>query len=64
MNVPLGLALTNFIVETGIPTIAHHHDFYWERDRFAVNAIGDFLGTAFPPTLPTIQHVTINSFAQ
>jgi glycosyltransferase involved in cell wall biosynthesis len=64
MNVPLGLALTNFIAETGIPTIAHHHDFYWERDRFAVNAIGDFLGTAFPPTLPSIQHVTINSFAQ
>lgn len=64
MNVPLGLALTNFIAETGIPTIAHHHDFYWERDRFAVNAIGDFLGAAFPPTLPSIQHVTINSFAQ
>ena len=64
MNVPLGLALTNFIAETGIPTIAHHHDFYWERDRFSVNAIGDFLGTAFPPTLPSIQHVTINSFAQ
>lgn len=64
MNVPLGLALTNFIAETGIPTIAHHHDFYWERDRFAVNAIGDFLGMAFPPVLPSIQHVTINSFAQ
>lgn len=64
MNVPLGLALTNFIAETGIPTIAHHHDFYWERDRFAVNAIGDFLGMAFPPVLPSIEHVTINSFAQ
>jgi glycosyltransferase involved in cell wall biosynthesis len=64
MNVPLGLALTNFIAETGIPTIAHHHDFYWERDRFAVNAIGDYLRMAFPPTLPSIQHVTINSFAQ
>jgi len=64
MNVPLGLALTNFIAETGIPTIAHHHDFYWERDRFAINAIGDYLRMAFPPTLPTVQHVTINSFAQ
>ena len=64
MNVPLGLALTHFIAETGFPTIAHHHDFYWERDRFSVNAVGDLLGMAFPPALPSIQHVTINSFAQ
>lgn len=63
MNVPLGLAITNFIAETGFPTIAHHHDFYWERDRFSVNAVGDLLGMAFPPSLPSIQHVTINSFA-
>src|SRR5438046_652969 len=33
MHVPLGLALTEVISETGLPTIAHHHDFYWERDR-------------------------------
>jgi len=64
MHVPLGVALTHFIAETGMPTIAHHHDFYWERSRFAVNAIGDILSMAFPPSLPTIQHVTINSFAQ
>lgn len=64
MNIPLGVALTNFIAETGFPTIAHHHDFYWERDRFAVNAVGDFLSMAFPPDLPSIQHATINSFAQ
>lgn len=56
--------LTNFIAETGFHTIAHHHDFFWERDRFAVNAVGDLLGMAFPPALPFIQHVTINSFAQ
>ncbi len=64
MNVPLGLALTNFIAETGFPTIAHHHDFYWERDRFSVNGIGDILSMAFPPNLPSVQHATINSFAQ
>ena len=64
MNVPLGLALTTFIAETGFPTIAHHHDFYWERDRFSVNAIGDFLLSSFPPVLPSIQHATINSIAQ
>jgi glycosyltransferase involved in cell wall biosynthesis len=64
MNLPLGVALTHFIAETGIPTIAHHHDFYWERDRFLVNCVGDILSMAFPPSLPGIQHVTINSFAQ
>ena len=64
MNVPLGVALTHFIAETGFPTIAHHHDFYWERDRFSVSAVTDLLWMAFPPALPQIQNVTINSFAQ
>jgi len=64
MHIPLGVALTHFIAETGIATIAHHHDFYWERARFSVSAVDDFLNMAFPPTLPSIEHVTINSFAQ
>lgn len=64
MNIPLGIALTNFIAETGFPTIAHHHDFYWERDRFSVSAVTDMLWMSFPPALPQIQNVTINSFAQ
>jgi len=63
MNVPLGLALTEFIVETGIRTIAHHHDFYWERTRYSVSAAGDYLRAAFPPNLPSVCHVVINSFA-
>ncbi len=64
VHIPLGVALAQFIAETAMPTIAHHHDFWWERTRFSVNAVGDFLEMAFPPTLPAIQHVTINSFAQ
>ena len=63
MNIPLGIALTEFIAETSIQTIAHHHDFYWERDRFMVNAVSDYLRMAFPPVLPTIEHVVINSVA-
>lgn len=61
MNVPLGLAVTELIAETGIPTIGHHHDFAWERERFAVSAADDFLRAAFPPVLPSIRHVVINS---
>ena len=64
MHLPLGIALTEIIAETQIPTIAHHHDFYWERTRFMVNSVGDYLRMAFPPNLPNIEHVVINSPAQ
>jgi mannosylglucosylglycerate synthase len=64
MQLPLGLALTEAIAETQIPVIAHHHDFYWERVRYSINAVGDYLRMAFPPNLPNIQHIVINSDAQ
>jgi len=64
MNVPLGLALAETISETRMPTIAHHHDFFWERNRFAVNAVGEYLSMAFPADLPHVRHVVINSPAQ
>jgi len=64
MNIPLGLAITEFIAETGMPTIAHHHDFAWERQRFSVNCITDYLSLAFPPRLHSINHVVINSEAR
>ena len=64
MHVPLGLALARLIEETGVPTIGHHHDFYWERQRFRLNCIPKLLLETFPPDLPSIRHVTINSLAQ
>jgi glycosyltransferase involved in cell wall biosynthesis len=63
LNIPLGLALTEVLVETGMPAIAHHHDFFWERTHFLTNAAWDYLNTAFPPHIPTIHHVVINSSA-
>ncbi|MGD8250864.1 MAG: glycosyltransferase family 4 protein [Desulfobacterales bacterium] len=63
INIPLGIAITEIIAETGMPTVAHHHDFYWERDRFMVNAVTDYLSMAFPPNLPSVKHVVINTFA-
>ncbi len=63
MNIPLGLAITEFIAETCIPTICHHHDFSWERPRFLVSSCKDYLNMAFPPHLPSIRHVVINSLA-
>lgn len=64
MHVPLGLALTETIAETQVPTICHHHDFYWERVRFSLNAVNDYLRMAFPPNLSIMKHVVINSEAQ
>jgi len=64
MHIPLGLALTEVMAETGIPTIAHHHDFAWERERFVVSAVNDYLRAAFPGAMPAVQHVVINSMAQ
>ena len=64
LNVSLALAITEVIAETGIPTIAHHHDFFWERKRFLRNCVWDYLNCAYPPHLGPIQHVVINSSAQ
>ncbi|MBL9127201.1 MAG: glycosyltransferase family 4 protein [Verrucomicrobiales bacterium] len=64
MHVPLGLATTELIAETRIPVIAHHHDFAWERERFALNGVNDYLQAAFPPALHGMEHVVINSMAQ
>ncbi|MFH0919874.1 MAG: glycosyltransferase family 4 protein [Fibrobacterota bacterium] len=63
LHIPLGLALTEIIAETGLKTIAHHHDFFWERTRFQHNCIWDYLHMAFPPCFPSIRHVVINSTA-
>jgi glycosyltransferase involved in cell wall biosynthesis len=64
MNIPLGLALAELIAETGIPAIGHHHDFYWERERFMVNGVNDYINMAFPPSLNSMTHVVINSEAR
>lgn len=64
VHVPLGLAMTEVIAETGLPTIAHHHDFSWERERFSLNCVNDYLSAAFPPSIPHTEHVVINSMAQ
>ncbi len=63
MNVPLGLALIQIVQQTDIQCILHHHDFIWERERFYLNSIDDFLAAAFPPSFDHLQHVVINNQA-
>jgi glycosyltransferase involved in cell wall biosynthesis len=62
MHLPLGLAITRLAAETGMPVLAHHHDLPWERQRFLRNAAVDIISAAFPPALPNVHHVCINSF--
>jgi len=64
MNVPLTMGLTELLAETGIPSVAHHHDFSWERARYNRNNASEILAGYYPPPLPTLDHVVINSAAQ
>jgi len=61
LNLPLGIALAELISEISMPAVAHHHDFFWERQHFMTNAVWDYLNMAFPPHLPSIHHAVINS---
>jgi glycosyltransferase involved in cell wall biosynthesis len=63
MNIPLGWAITELVAERGMPAVAHHHDFSWERKRFLINAVQDHLQCSFPPNLRSMRHVVINSEA-
>jgi len=64
MQLPLGVALTRFITESGIPAVAHHHDFSWERERFSQCAVPEILERDFPPVAPNLAHVVINHDAK
>ena len=63
MQLPLGLALRRLVEELRLPAIGHHHDYWWERERFATCVVPDILESAFPPDLPWVRHVSINSLA-
>ncbi len=63
INIPLGVAVVEAFMEMDVGCIAHHHDFYWERERFMLNAVDDYLRAAFPPPLSQMQHVAISTNA-
>ncbi|HEX5039780.1 MAG TPA: glycosyltransferase family 4 protein [Candidatus Limnocylindria bacterium] len=63
MQLPLAVALRRLVRERELPTIGHHHDYWWERERFATCVVPEVLDAAFPPNLPWVRHVSINSLA-
>ena len=65
-HIASALAFYNTIQKTAIPTLATHHDFYWERDDFkkpCCNEIQEFLQKYVPPVLPSLKHAVISSRA-
>jgi len=66
-NIPGMLALSQVLRETGIPTICHNHDFWWE-DSGEVYPTCDEIVALYeqhaPPKLDSIEHVVINRLAQ
>ncbi len=64
MHLALGMAVSWYLARTGLPAIGHHHDFYWERERFSRPLFPDLLEAYFPPALPNLKHVVINRAAQ
>ena len=41
MHLPLGLALRRLVERRGMAAIGHHHDYWWERERFATCVVPD-----------------------
>lgn len=66
-NPPLAIAMARVMREYKLPTVAHHHDFYWERyENIALTCSPaiDLADKYLPPRDSTIKHVVINSLTQ
>lgn len=66
-SIPIALGLYDAICETGIKAVNHHHDFYWERSRYAnptTPFVRDSLERLFPPKGQVMKHIVINSLAK
>jgi glycosyltransferase involved in cell wall biosynthesis len=66
-NIPATLALYQAIKTVQIPTLAVHHDYYWENGRY-VNPTNSYIKDIFtknyPPKSQWFVHACINSLAQ
>lgn len=66
-GLPAGIGFADAVKKTGIKCVTHHHDFYWEREKYdnpTCGFIGEWLEEYFPPNMGNISHVVINKIAQ
>ena len=66
VNLPASLGILRAVESLGLPVIAHHHDFWWERDVYSPTCpeIEALVVEVFPPAYPEAVHVVINSLAR
>jgi glycosyltransferase involved in cell wall biosynthesis len=66
-NLPGMLALNEAIEETGIKTVCHNHDFWWEDSGEVYptcDEVIQFYEQYAPPVFPNVSHIVINRIAQ
>ena len=66
-SLPAAIGFFNSIIKTGTKCISHHHDFYWERERYArptCSYVKNILNNVHPPESNLIKHVVINLIAK
>lgn len=66
-NLAAAIAIAEYARRKDIKLIGHHHDFYWERERYSkpqIEFVRKILNEYFPPKDKNFLHITINSLAQ
>jgi glycosyltransferase involved in cell wall biosynthesis len=66
-NPPVAIALARVMRKLNLPTLAHNHDFYWERtDGVALTCATaiELADKYLPPRDPLARHAVINSLAK
>jgi mannosylglucosylglycerate synthase len=66
-NLPGMLALNEVIEDTGIRTVCHNHDFWWEDSGEVYptcDEVVQFYERYAPPVAPNVSHLVINRIAQ
>lgn len=67
INIPATLGVWRAIQNFHLPAIAHHHDFYWEKDDYrspTCTLVRNLLAEHYPPRDPHVTHIVINRLAQ
>lgn len=66
-GLPASIGFADAVKKTGVKCVTHHHDFYWEREKYdnpTCEFIKEWLEEYFPPRMDNISHVVINKIAQ
>jgi len=63
MQLPLAVALAEVVAESGVPTLSHEHDYWWERERFARARLRGLLDAVFPYHAANVVHLAIHTGA-